>query len=292
MRNKFQYFILLVLLGMTFTSCLKDEKYALDPSGSHNVIEFYNVTAPVSGYTAPYLVYVPTTLEVVPEAEFTVGVNYAGPEDLAPMDITVQLAEAPEVVTDNNARAGTNYVHPHSSTFEFPTSVTIKKGEKTALFNVKVKPTQLDPTVSNAIGLKISGTSHAVVSGNNGAAIFSIPIKSMWEGKYEYTVINDYGTIDPNFGPTKGFTEEDVELATVGPNLVRMTYLWRVYSGYSEYQFNADNTDLTRINAFSGSAFPVTIDEVVLVDKDNLTFEVHWTAVGRGVKERFVRTGD
>jgi len=290
MRNKYKLPILLILLAVTFTSCLKDDKYALDPSRGNNVVEFLNVTEPVSGYTAPYVVYVPTTLEVVPQAEFTIGVNYAGPEDLAPQDITVQLGEAPEVVTDNNTRAGTNFVHPPSSTFDFPSTVTIKKGEKTALITVTVRPEDLDPTVSNAIGLKITSTSLGEVSGNIGKVIYSIPIKSIWQGNYDYTVVNDYGTIDANIGGT--WSESDVRLETVGPNLVRMTYLWRTYSGYTDYQFNADNTSITAIYPFSGSPRDATIDNVVLVDNDNLTFEVHWTGIGRGVKETFVRTGD
>lgn len=290
MRNKFQISILTFLLAMTFTSCLKDDKYALDPSEGINVIEFLNVTAPVTGYNDPYVVYVPTTLEVVPEAEFTIGINYAGPVDLAPQDITVQLSEAPEAITDNNTKTGSSFVHPASSTFEFPSSVVIKKGEKTALVTVKVKPTQLNPTVSNAIGLKITSTSLGEISGNVGKVIYSIPIKSIWQGTYNYKVVNDYGSIDGNIGGT--WEEPDVRLETVGPNRVRMTYLWRTYSGYCDYQFNADNTSITAIFPFSGSPRDATIDDVVLVDPVNLTFEVHWTGIGRGIKETFVRTGD
>ncbi|HMR91286.1 MAG TPA: DUF1735 domain-containing protein [Chitinophagaceae bacterium] len=282
--------ILFLLLGTALTSCLKDDKYALDPSGSNNVVEFLNVTAPVTGYNDPYVVYVPTTLEAVPEAEFTIGINYAGPEDVAPVDITVQLAEAPEAVTDNNTKKGTTYVHPASSSFQFPATATIKKGEKTALIVVKVQPLELDASVSNAIGLKITSTTRGEVSGNVGKVIYSIPIKSIWQGTYDYQVINDYGTIDANIGGQ--WNESGVRLETVGPNKLRMTYLWRTYSGYCDYQFNGDNTDLTDIFPFSGTPRVAVIDDVVEVDAVNRIFEVHWTGIGRGVKERFVRTGD
>jgi hypothetical protein len=40
--------ICVALLGITLVACLDDDKYALDPSGTENVIEFYDPSVPTS----------------------------------------------------------------------------------------------------------------------------------------------------------------------------------------------------------------------------------------------------
>ncbi|QBR13389.1 DUF1735 domain-containing protein [Sphingobacterium sp. CZ-2] len=289
MRN--YYKIILGVIGMfSLTSCLKDENVLSPENGNKkNIVEFYNVTSPVSPGTAPYIMYVPTTLESVPEAEFEIAISYSGVEEGAPQDIVVNLEPTGDIVTTYNAKMGTKYNQLPTNLFEFPSSVTIKQGEKRAYAKVKVKPSLMDQSKSNVIGVKITSASHGIISGNFSSVIYSLPIKSIWDGTYTVSVSNDYGTIDANVGT---FTEPGVRLSTVGPNLLRIGALWYTYSGYTEYQFNANNTSITGITAFSGSLRPATIDKIVLVDPVNKIFEVHWTAIGRGVKERYVRTGD
>lgn len=282
-------FLILFLVAAGLSSCLKDEA-VLDPSGSKNIIEFYNVTAPASGVTAPYVLYVPTTLEVVPSASFEIAVSYSGAELSAPQDITVNLAVAGDAIAAFNASQGSSYVQMSSAHFDFPSSVTIKKGEKRAYATVTVKPDQLDQSVSNALALTISSSSYGEISGNFRTVIFSLPVKSIWEGTYTYTVVNNFGTIDPN---DINFTETGVKLSTVGPNRLYMQYPWRTYAGSVEYQFNADNTGIIAIQGISGTTqIPGSQIEVLEIDTDNLIFEVKWIGLGRGVIERFVRTGD
>ena len=287
--KKYLKYILGALVLSSLNSCLKDEN-VLDPSGSQNIIEFYNVTAPSSPANAPYIMYVPATLEVVPEAEFEIAISYSGAEEAAPQDIVVNLEPAPDAISKFNVSQESDYVQMPSNGYELPSSLTIKKGEKRAYAKVKVRPEELDQTKSNALAVRISSASHGTISGNFGTVIYSLPIKSMWEGTYTYTITNNFGTIDGNIGGT--FTEEGVKLSTVGPNKLYMQYLWRTYSGYAHYQFNGDNTTITSITAFSGSVLASSINEVILVDPDNGIFEVRWTGLGRGVIERFVRTGD
>src|SRR5690606_2919746 len=285
--------ILAVFIFMgVFSSCLKDDKYALDPSGSHNVVEFYNVTAPVNGYNDLYVIYVPSRVAVLTEVEFTDGVSYAGPENTAPQDIVVELAVANDAIAEYNAEESTTYEPLPAGSYEIPSSVTIRKGEKFATFAVKVRPEMLDQSKSNALAVAIVSTSHGVISGNIGTAIYSLPIKSIWEGTYEVTVINDYGGIDGNIG---GSISDVNTLSTVGPNRLRSdgsNGLWFTYSGYVEYQVNGDNTDIIDLLTYSGSPLATSIDEVVLVDAENLIFEVNYTGLGRGIRERWVRTGD
>lgn len=277
----------LVLVSMN--SCLKDENI-LAPNGSPNIVEFYDVTAPVSAVNAPFVMYVPTTLELDPQAEFQIAVSYSGAEESAPQDIVVTLEAAPSAVLSFNTSQGTSYFQMAASAYDLPSSVTIKKGEKRAYANVVIRPLLLSQTVNNALAIKIGSATHGEISGNFGTVIFSLPIKSIWQGTYRYTITNNFGTIDANIGGM--FTEDDVVLSTVGPNLLRMNGLWQTYSGYSEYQFNSANDDVTAVRAFSGSNLTVAINQVILVDPVNLIFEVRWTGLGRGVVERFERTGD
>ncbi len=287
MKNLSKYIVGILILPL-LSSCLKDENI-LDPSGSSNIIEFYNVTAPTSASNAPFIMYVPKTLELVPETEFEIAVSYSGAEEAAPQDIIVNIEPAADAITRFNSSQNSAYMQMPNNGYSLPTTLTIKKGEKRAYATIKVYPEELDQTKSNALALKISSASMGKISGNFGTVIYSLPIKSIWEGTYTYSVTNNFGTIDANIG---SFTEQGVKLSTVGPNRLYMQYLSRVYSGYAEYQFNGDNTTLTSITAFSGSVLSSTINEVISIDSDNLSFEVRWTWLGRGVIEKFVRTGD
>lgn len=179
--KKITRLLTIVLAGFALTSCLKDERYAVDPeNGTNNVVEFYNVSAPVSGYNAKYVEYIPKTLENIPEDEFVIGVNWAGAEDVAPVDIVVDIALAPEVATE------TGYIQVNPSLYTMPMQATIKKGEKFALIPVKIKASQLDGDLPNAIALKITQSSHGIISRNNGVAVFSVPVKNIYDGVYTY----------------------------------------------------------------------------------------------------------
>ncbi|MCY1521636.1 hypothetical protein D9M68_564580 [compost metagenome] len=271
----------------------------LDPDKAvNNVLEFGNTGTPTSPAGAPVFVYTPITLD--PSAASSVikaSVRYAGAENEAPEDITVNLAAAPEAIDKwnaayPNAAANAKYNQLPAGSYTFPATVTIKKGTKVATFDISIKPGVLNAAQSNVLGIKIaSKNGPGVISGNFGTVIYNLPIKSIWEGKYDFTVINNYGTIDGNI-PAAGYHEADIELRTVGPNLVEVTYLAQIYSGYARYQFSGDNSTITGVVAFSGSLRASNIDEVVLVDPVARKFILKWTWLGRGTQETWIRTGD
>lgn len=286
----------LSFVAIALTSCLKDDTMVTDPDKSvGNVLEFGNTGSPSSPAGAPHFAYTPLTLdpEKVPTAKFTTSIRYAGAEDVAPQDIVVQLAAAPEAVTAWNAAYPTAqfpYNQVAAANVTFPSTVTIKKGEKFANVEVTIKADALNKAISNVFAIKITSTNFAKVSGNFGTVIYNLPIKSIWDGKYTYTILNNYGTIDPNIGGT--FTDTNIELRTVGPNLLEVTFLGQTYSGYARYQFSGDNTTITNTVAFSGSLRASNIDQVVLVDPINKKWILRWTWLGRGTQETWVRTGD
>ncbi len=285
--------IAILIIPMILTSCLKDDDIIGpdSPGAFKNVIEFKDIVAPSSSVGAPFPLFVPSTLDPeVSEVTINAAIKFAG-VDVAPEDITVEIGVDNEIVTTYNSSQKSNYTALSSTSFEIPSSVVIKKGEREAVVSIKLFTNNFDPLKENVLPLVIKSTSSSFpISGNYGKVIYSFPIKSIWEGTYTYTVTNDFGTIDANIGGS--FTEEGVKLSTIGPNKLYVDYLWRTYSGHTHYQFNGDNTSLTSITAYSGSDRPATINEIIVVDPENMIFEVKWTAIGRGVTERFVRTGD
>ncbi|MGE9314812.1 DUF1735 domain-containing protein [Niabella sp. CJ426] len=283
-------FLILAVVVFILQSCLKGRDMVLDPDQVKDVIEFGDISAPTSAATAPFRLFVPMTLDPeVSEVTLEAFVNFVGP-NTAPEDITVSIGVDPAALARYNTSQNSSYNHLEVGAYEMPTTVLIKKGQRKGTFPIKLKTAQFDQLKNNALTLKITQASNGqTISGNFGTVIYSFPIKSIWDGTYTYTVKNDFGTIDGN---NINFTETDIPLRTVGPNRVRMTNLWQTYSGYSEYQFNASNTNITEVLAFSGSLRASSINQVVVVDPVNHIFEIHWTGIGRGVKERFVRTGD
>ncbi|MFA6277722.1 MAG: DUF1735 domain-containing protein [Pedobacter sp.] len=291
MKKVFNKSIALLFLVVSLTSCLKDDTMVLDPEKSAgNVVEFGNTGTPSSPSGAPVFAYTPTTLDpTVATAKFTTSVRYAGAEDVAPQDITVTLAAAPEAVTKWNAAYPTAqfpYVQMNATTYSFPSTVTIKKGEKFASFDVTIKTNLLNQSQSNVLGIKINSTSAAIISGNFGTVIYNLPIKSIWEGSYVYSVDNNYGQIDANIGQ---YTEAGIKLSTVGPNRVRVQYIAQTYSGFVEYQFNGDNTAITEVKPYNGATNYANSIQSFTLNTATKSFNIDWTFANRGLRESWVR---
>lgn len=249
MKNKYLSFLIL-FLTVCLTSCLKDDKYALDPSGGHNVIEFYNVTAPTTGYNDSNLVYQPKTFEADEvEGEFTIGINFAGPENVAPSDIIVGLALNPAATT----KAGYTQLDP-SLYNAIPSTVTIKKGEKKVLFTVKVKPSQFNLALRNAIGLSIVSTNYAVISGNVGTAVFSLPVKNDYDGIYKI----QSGFVQRYSNPTTPTTGDALNGSLAGnPNLT-LTTIDATTSQISNLRWAGGTSTVSGIDNLRVKVDPVT----------------------------------
>ncbi|RZL48234.1 MAG: DUF1735 domain-containing protein [Pedobacter sp.] len=291
MKKIFNQSVALLFVITSLTSCLKDDTMVLDPEkSSGNVVEFGNTGTPSSPSGAPVFAYTPTTLDPdVPTTKFTTSVRYAGAEDVAPQDITVQLAAAPEAVTKWNAAYPTAqfpYFQMASNQYSFPSSVTIKKGEKAAYFDVNVNTSLLNKAQSNVLGIKITSTTAAVISGNFGTVIYNLPIRSIWEGSYVYSVNNNYGQIDANIG---SYTEAGIKLSTVGPNRVRVQYIAQTYSGFVEYQFNGDNTAITEVKPYNGATNYAWSIQTFTLNVATKSFNIDWTFANRGLREKWVR---
>lgn len=296
MKKYIKHIVAFAIIPFFFSSCLKDDDLiGPDAEGAiHSIIEFKNVSSIKSGPNAPYALFVPGTLdpEGPDEVVINAAIRYAGIND-APEDITVTIEVVGNILTTYNTSEKTELAMLGAESFELPTTVTIKKGEREAAVPIKLKVGTFDQSKANALGLRIKdvSTKTAEVSGNFGTVIYSFPIKTIWEGVYKYTVTNNFGFIDANIG---SFTEQGIRLETVGPNKVSMQYMWQTYGGsYTEYQFNADNTAVSKVIMLNGGVpNPATAVETIFIDTENKIFEVKYIGLSRGTIERFERTGD
>jgi len=289
--KKFIKLVPALALVCGLSSCLKDEA-VIHNDGLRNIIEFQNVGSIKSGTSDIFPVYVPLTLlPDDPSAEFEGIVSYSG-TDTAPQDIVVNIERSDLTITQFNAKTtGTKYNPIAASEVTHPTTVTIPKGQRQAKFKVTIKIPNLNKALSNAIAFKITSASTGTISGNFGAVIFSTPIKSIWEGTYTVTVHNNYGATNASWagGP---YSESDMHLSTIGPNQVQQTSVAAWYSGYTNYQFNGNNTGITSVVAFSGANLSTSVQGVDLIDPVTKNFTLRYTVNGWGLTETWVRTGD
>jgi hypothetical protein len=176
MNMKKYTYTLLLSFPLLFFSCLKEEG-VFKENGSYGIVELDLAARSTS---TPYAIR-NTTIEVEDEVDLIVKVNYTGVNG-APEDVQVTL------VIDSVAVA---IQYPNNSTiavpdgaYELPASnvITIPKGEKTAAYTIKIKPRLFDLTKSYALGVKIASATAGTISGNYSTGIYTLPVKSPWEG--------------------------------------------------------------------------------------------------------------
>jgi hypothetical protein len=161
---------------------------------------------------------------------FDVTVSYSGTE-VAPQDIKLGIAVDAEALAKFNAAAPTTgddtYLPLVASAYSVPTEVTIKKGERRAVFQVEVTlPLTFNFDENYALPLSIKSTTTGIISGNFGSVLYRIGGKNQYDGDYKSTGVR----VHPDLGPftfdaivtmnTAGSTSiVGNALADLGPNL-------------------------------------------------------------------------
>ncbi|MEP6682957.1 MAG: DUF1735 domain-containing protein [Parafilimonas sp.] len=217
-----------IVTSLLFASCLKDDSLTLNTSLSNSVVEFGNtgsIAAQPSGQAAPRYSIDLGSLAVGSEASFNVNVDYAG-ANTAPSDIsvTVDIDDALLAIYDSTHSVdGANYIAPPSDLFVdgFPMTITIPKGQLSGQAIVKVKlPADYDFTVSYALPLKITSVSAGDISGNFGAALYSLNVRNAYDGIYNLT-----GTILREAdNDLSGSTTGQISMTTTGPYSIQYDY--------------------------------------------------------------------
>jgi hypothetical protein len=220
--------ISLAFLAITLAGCLDDDKYALDPSGSNNIIEFLDPAPPSSQVGAIYPVWL-STFAVSPEATITQRIKYSGPQS-NDKDIVLQLAVDPAALEQYNTQmtVGINGADPlGGATFEVlpeanydipELTLTIPKGEREVEFSVTIYPDQFDLSKSYALPLRIVSASSGVLSQHYSVAILAPVVKNKYDGIYTVTPpVGEVGLIHTNPAFT-GLYPKTIELRTVNGN--------------------------------------------------------------------------
>lgn len=225
--------ILAALLGVVSVSCLDDSKYALDPAGTKNVIEFYDPSVPTSPSGAIYPVWT-TTTEIREAFTFEQTISYSGPNDNK-RDIDLTLAIDPVALVEYNEQMNTlgggKYELMPDSYYDFSdVTATIPKGQTKVKISITTHPDQFDLSKNWALPIRIVSSSEGILSAHWSVAILAVVVKNKYDGIYE---IKD-GSITRNSatGPDLalgGDYEEGLEmpLSTVNSNTVGIAPLWK-----------------------------------------------------------------
>jgi hypothetical protein len=160
-------------IGLTFNSCLKDNTPPPLYSWSvPNIVSFQDnggSSGGGAGYgstTNPYPLYQFPLTSTNDTAGFAAIVVY-GPNGPAPEDITVNLAIDTAGLNYFNAYNSTPFIAPDPSTYTFPASVTIPKGQTQGYARVTVNVNATpNPNANYAIPLMITSASYGTVSPN------------------------------------------------------------------------------------------------------------------------------
>lgn len=177
------------MLSLGISSCLKQSVTPnLDPSGSNNVVEFQNTIRPES-YTTPLPAYDNNDLVVTNDTTgFNILVDYAGSAAVTPQDIQVTIAVDTTLLATYNTAEGTSYKIPDASTFSFPATITIPRGQSTGTGHVSIKNASLlSFTAAYGLPLTLKSSSYGILSSNYNNAIFEFTLANPWAGTYAAT---------------------------------------------------------------------------------------------------------
>ena len=178
------------LVVLAQTACLKDNSNNANPSsGTNNVVEFQNTSVPKS-YTSPFPEYdngVPIN-PVTDTGSFPIIINYTGAQEVAPVDITVNIALSQAVLDSFNNNVGSSFEIAPSDVFTFPTTATIKKGTRQVIIRpIITAAADYDYTKTYALPLTITSSSYGIISSNYGSAIYQFIAENKYDGSYSFT---------------------------------------------------------------------------------------------------------
>lgn len=246
--------LMLGVLMISLSSCLKEGVMNTDPNYASNVIEFANTgdnytTSGIPGYYSDL-----GSVKVGGSKSFNINVHYTGPGN-APSDITVTLAVDAATLATYNAANGTSKETPPAGVYSFPNQVVIKKGtNQTTVEAVITVTSNFDFGKAYALPLKITNVSTGVISGNFGNSVYAFGVRNEYDGIYSY---KGYALRAGDAVLTGYFTNKRMTLLTIGATAVQFgSYaLWGdgaggIGIGYPTMTINTA--------AGSGGSYPVT----------------------------------
>lgn len=254
--------LLLVMLTIAATGCLKDKDYddgviqSLRSRGTQKVVEM-SLTA-TSNLNYLNIAFdnedKDTTFDLIP-----VTLADAKP---APEDIRVTLVPNPALIGSYNADHETAHEEAPANLYTVlnPAApgggyvVTIPKGSNTGILELKINPRNF-LGFDYALGFQISKIEPAgyIISTNLGSGVVAIGIKNEYDGIYD---IKGYALRAGDASLTGNFTDREMPLVTSGATSVRFGTLALWGDGNSQISIGPPNL---QINTAAPAPYPVTI---------------------------------
>jgi hypothetical protein len=276
--------LLLLLMSLTVSSCLKDEDY----KGVTNTEGGQWVSIPKAAKAAN-VVALESKDEAQPVDLFSVTYDYVNP---ASEDITVKLAIDNSIVTAYDADA----VPLPASSYTIPLELVIPKGKRLSdVLTMTLKTNDLDATAINGLGIKIESVSPSSIKipSNLSKVLFIFQIKNKYDGEYTVT-----GTmVDLASSTLTGYFPMDYYLITSGARSVDGfdPVVWEDYfipirsgaalSGYGSFspvfQFDANDKIIAVTNIYGQPAGNTRYAEL------DPTGENSWDPDTRTIKVKF-----
>jgi hypothetical protein len=224
-KKYISFAVITSVISLGLASCLKETvKPPLYGWPTSDVISFQDnggVSGGGAGYgstTNPYPSYNFSFKLQNDTAGFNAIVIY-GPVNPAPEDITINVKVDTTALNVFNNANSTSYVAPDSTTYSFPSSVVIPKGQSQAYVHVTIKATaSFDFNASNALPLTITSASSGTVSPNFGSELNIFGVENMYDGAYTLNLKTTgwaaYGISDND----PGVFPADMDMVTAGAN--------------------------------------------------------------------------
>lgn len=154
------------------TGCLKDSSM-MDPSNTHNVVEFMNTEGITSSQLSTYPLYTINKTFAAPSDTYNAVVHYTG-ADNAPQDITVTVELGTQAVIDKYNKDNTKtFVMIPSTLYSFPATVTIPKGQRTVNLPISLPNTAVLKGNKYVLPLTIKSASYGIISGNFATILYA-----------------------------------------------------------------------------------------------------------------------
>jgi len=215
-----------LITAATFSSCTKEDG-VFDSDDTGGIIELADL--PARSTSTSYSV-VTKSFDAADEVTFPVTINYTGSAG-APQDITLTMSINSTALSTYNTAQGTSYTELPTTLYSVDTyTVTILKGSKTGTFNIKLKTSAFDFSLSYALGISIQSATSGTISGNYGTGIFRVVAKNAYEASYTVTGWFFHPTAGRAISSTKSLTT--VGVATNAADLGDL--------GSSDYNFTFD----------------------------------------------------
>jgi len=176
MKYKYLRLLPLALLAFGMSSCLKNDLYPTDATGTSSVLELGDISYPESFATVP-LAYDNNMLATVNDTVgFNINVDFAGADYTVPEDVTLQIAFDTAAVSTYNNNEGLGYLQVPAGSISFPSTITIPKGQHLAYGYIVINGTNLLDSTQYAFGLNITSTSYGTLSGNHSSAVYEFSL--------------------------------------------------------------------------------------------------------------------